>query len=309
MIKNQIAEQDERLVDCNRALGKTKDNCEKVTEISTQNLRDSEIEQTKMPKATLVVRVVDHSEQWAEEVDDCVLYNTKLILEIEDSVFMTTTKERVGLGAVDIGEADLVRIPPEHFCPEFKEGLTRASVPLLGDVYVKKPRLSPWDPEDHDHGHIAALVMQEAEICETLRKNPHPNVAQYHGCVVDNDRIVGLCFTNYGSDLDKTLRRKDITETEKLALSKGIEDGIRHLHKLGIAHNDINPSNIMMDGETPVIIDFDSSRSIGDKLGDKAGTFEWELEGAEFSEPENDIFGLRKIQELSLQIKSQDASN
>ena len=83
-------------------------------------------------------------------------------------------------------------------------------------------------------------------------------------------------------------------------------DGIRHLHQLGLAHNYINPSNIMMDGEKPVVIDFDSAKPIGQKLGDKVGTFEWELEGAEFSEPENDLYGLKNIQEVTLQVKSQE---
>jgi hypothetical protein len=62
---------------------------------------------------------------------------------------------------------------------------------------------------------------------------------------------------------------------------------------------------MMIDGEKPVVIDFDSSRPTGEKLGDKVGTFEWELEGAEFSEPENDMYGL-KIQEVTLQVKSQE---
>jgi serine/threonine protein kinase len=177
-------------------------------------------------------------------------------------------------------------------------------VRLPREIYVKRSRLLSWDPEDC--GSIAALVLQEAEVCEILKKHPHPNIAQYHGCLVENGRITGLCFTNYKSDLERTLakkKKKDITEKEKLAYSKGIGDGIRHLHQ----HNDINLSNMMIDGEKPVVIDFDSSRPIGEKLGDKVGTFEWELEGAEFSEPENDMYGLKKIQEVTLQVKSQEA--
>lgn len=67
-------------------------------------------------------------------------------------------------------------------------------------------------------------------------------------------------------------------------------------------HIHINPANIMMDGEQPVIIDFDSTRPIGEKLGDKGGTFEWELEGAELSAPENDLYGLDRIREVTLQL-------
>ena len=62
-------------------------------------------------------------------------------------------------------------------------------------------------------------------------------------------------------------RKQDVTEAGKAAYLTGVEEGIRHLRQLGLAHNNINPSNV------------DSTRPIGGKLGSKAGTFEWELEG------------------------------
>ena len=44
--------------------------------------------------------------------------------------------------------------------------------------------------------------------------------------------------------------------------------GIRHLHSLGLVHNDINPANIMLDNNgTAVLIDFDSCRRVGESLG------------------------------------------
>ena len=265
-------------------------------------MSDSDDKPAKRPKPDSVVQIVEHVEQWAERDGDFVFDKTKIIIRQGDSVFMATTdKMESRLKGLVVEGLERIRIPVEHFCPQFKEGLTPAPAPLPGEIYVKKARLISWDPEDS--GSIAALVLHEAEVCEILRKHPHPNLAQYHGCLVDNGRIIGLCFTKYTSDLERTLsERKDITEKEKLAYSKAIEDGIRHLHQLGIVHNDINPSNIMMDGEKPVIIDFDSTRPIGAKLGDKAGTFEWKLEGAEFSEPENDLYGLNKIQEVTFQL-------
>lgn len=69
----------------------------------------------------------------------------------------------------------------------------------------------------------------------------------------------------------------DVTEEDKIALYKGLEDGIRHLHGLGLAHNDISPNNIMMDSENkPIIIDFDSAKPIGEQLV-KGGTMIWLL--------------------------------
>lgn len=44
----------------------------------------------------------------------------------------------------------------------------------------------------------------------------------------------------------------------------GIESRIKNLHSLGLVHNDISPSNIMLDGNAWMIID---SGSQGRKLG------------------------------------------
>jgi serine/threonine protein kinase len=42
------------------------------------------------------------------------------------------------------------------------------------------------------------------------------------------------------------------------------ECGIRHLHALGLVHNDINPRNFMVsEDDRPVIIDFDSCKEEG----------------------------------------------
>jgi hypothetical protein len=168
------------------------------------------------------IQIVEHAEQWVEIDDDFVFDKTKIILREGGSVFMATTDQmESGLKGLDVEGLERIRIRLEDFCPQFKEGLTRASVPLPGEIYVKRPRLISWDPEDQDSGVIAAPVLQEAEVCEILGKHPHPNLAQYHGCLVNKGRIVGLCFTKYTSDLEKTLsERKDITETEKLAYSK-----------------------------------------------------------------------------------------
>lgn len=69
------------------------------------------------------------------------------------------------------------------------------------------------------------------------------------------------------------------------------------MHALGLIHNDLNPSNIMMNGDSPVIIDFDSCKREGEKLGLKLGTFGWAMEGVDYATPQNDYFGLSKIRE------------
>src|SRR6266699_2487210 len=74
----------------------------------------------------------------------------------------------------------------------------------------RRPSFLSWGPEDR--GSIAALVLQEAEI---LKKYPHLNVAQYHGCLVENARITGLCCTNYNQASRKRSQRVRILLRKK----------------------------------------------------------------------------------------------
>lgn len=44
-------------------------------------------------------------------------------------------------------------------------------------------------------------------------------------------------------------------------------DGVSHLHSLGVAHNDLNPRNILLDeNDRPVIFDLGSCKAFGEKL-------------------------------------------
>ena len=60
--------------------------------------------------------------------------------------------------------------------------------------------------------------------------------------------------------------------TDKKAFIDALESAIHHLHSLGWAHNDLNPTNVLVNdsesgGGMPVLIDFGSAREIGRLLG------------------------------------------
>ncbi|KAM5358567.1 hypothetical protein ACJZ2D_015181 [Fusarium nematophilum] len=239
------------------------------------------------------LEIIRQSESFRPEGDDFVFNRTVIILKKGKDLFAASVKERtMNPKDIDISSLDLTPIPQEHYCPKTKPGVTLAPEPLP-DVYIKRAELIGWDPDDEHPEHIADLVLQEAEVHESLMKHPHPNIVRYFGCLVEDGRITGLCLAKCSPGLREKLAGSSLAERERYY--GGIERGVKHLHQLGLVHNDLNPSNIMMDGEVPVIIDFDSCRPEGKKFGMKRGTFGWNLEGAEMSTKENDLYGLEKL--------------
>ena len=85
-----------------------------------------------------------------------------------------------------------------------------------------------------------------------------------------------ICLRKYKHSLHDAVQ-SGATLDRNVILS-GIAKGLQFLHDtLGLVHNDINPTNIMLDDNGhPVIIDFDSCAKIGEDLdGRKGCTFGW----------------------------------
>jgi serine/threonine protein kinase len=169
---------------------------------------------------------------------------------------------------------------------------TRAPEPLPDTCYLKHQNfLSYMDATDRPE--FATLILTEVEACEVLRLHPHPNIAPYLGCVVENSHIKGPCFPKYSTILAHML--KDKVEFDRAFVQRDIEAGVEHMHKLGLLHGDLNPTNIMFDGNSAVIIDFDSCKKQSKKLGAKGGTPGWDLADAEYARRENDLYSLSLI--------------
>ena len=76
---------------------------------------------------------------------------------------------------------------------------TRVSDPPPSACYVKFASLMGSDPGDP--AGISEQVLQEADTREILTDHLHPNIARHHGCRVQGNRIIGLCFDTYGQSL------------------------------------------------------------------------------------------------------------
>ncbi|KAG5996556.1 hypothetical protein E4U52_006368 [Claviceps spartinae] len=218
-------------------------------------------------------------EVWEEVDGEMVFIYSKMIIRGKNNqLFLATSKLRVHeASALDLEKLDKIAIHPDIFQPLYSARLLRAPTPVAQDSYIKVPNLINIE-ENLTEPSISKL-------------HPHPNIVEYRGCVVTDGRVSGL----FGTPFDKDI------------FLDGIERGIRHLHSLDIVHNDINPSNIMLDElDRPVIIDFDGWQKNGQKLGTKKGTPGWRIEGAKYVRFENDFYGLSKIREFLRDPSSRD---
>lgn len=161
-------------------------------------------------------------------------------------------------------------------------------------LYIKRPQLAGCDDAD-----IAALLpgllLEEAKLLEFLRTHPHPNLIRYYGCTVKNGRITGIALEKH--DVLLLYRYEDRPlPFNTAACMDGIRASVRYLHSLGLAHNDLNPMNILLNkDDEPVIIDFGSCKKFGEQLV-SAGTPGWIDDEYIMSARENDETALLKIE-------------
>ena len=247
------------------------------------------------------MEICEQAEMFAPEDRDLAFSHSKFILREGNQYYYAISSHRCLSSKVDIHELNPVPIPSSQLWPSFPTQFRQAPEPLPHDCFVKRPSLLDCGDNEASNSNVGSLLLHEAEVCEILKASPHPNIAQYLGCLVENDKIMGFCFVKYGMNLYERAT-KDSHPFDADLILRGIREGIRHLHSLGLIHCDINPANIVMDGDTPVIVDFDSCQRNGEKLGIKGGTPDWTREDFEFARPENDEYGLSKIRDFLLGV-------
>ncbi|KAK2471859.1 hypothetical protein H9L39_16542 [Fusarium oxysporum f. sp. albedinis] len=197
---------------------------------------------------------------------------------------------------------DLQKIETKDRGPKLQDHWTIARP--SGCHYVKKPKLEDYlDPE------LEARMTLEIEVWELIRRRPHEGLAVYHGCVVADGRVSGLCFERYEQTLmqrvnPKALSKPDFTRSDRSLVQNDIKqclqtirEALEHLHSIGFSHNDLNPSNIMMGKDNrAVIIDMDSSCRIGESLEKKKRTYGWLDEHVNYSTFDNDLKALDEVE-------------
>lgn len=219
---------------------------------------------------------------------------TKVILYDDKSDFYIARASRRmwdSIHDIDISQLKISAhpIPYGDMWPEYQEEFTLAPSPTPNGFHKKVVQLSE---------HRSQYLLQEIKVCEILKKHPHPNVAEYRGCMAEHGLITGLCFTAYHQTLSDRMYH-DTRPFNIQACLRQIGKGLAHLHSLRLAHNDVKPANIMLDKNDNVfIIDFNSCCEIGSTEGVR-GTPLWidDSYNSKRARRENDYCGLRKIGE------------
>lgn len=205
--------------------------------------------------------------------------------------------ENTERGKRDLSVQDLItglrKCPDEEAFPALPPDITLAPDVDPGTAFIKRPQLHHLLDKD-----VAPLVprmlVDEANILEILKKNPHPNIVPYYGCVAKRGRITGIVLQRYYSILDHRFLR-DASAFDVEAFEQGLKAALQHIHSLGLAHNDINPSNIALDNnDHPVVIDWGSCKAFGAELL-SAGTPGWIDEDFDISKQDHDISAAEKV--------------
>ncbi|TQN64082.1 Serine/threonine-protein kinase/endoribonuclease IRE2 [Colletotrichum shisoi] len=257
---------------------------------------------------TTQVEILEAREAFEDIEGEFRFTKTLVVYRDGKDTYHATSKARLSELSLDQLNST-ISIPVTAYSPLFSPAFTQAPNPLPPDTYVKKPSLLSYDRvcQGPQPNSIADDVLSEVEIWEVLKQTPHPNIARYLGCQVLDGRIVGICLERYGQTLMEAINPQGFMK-RKLSTTRqglndhvqldGIEAGLRHLHSLGLVHNDLTPSNIVRggkDGNAWVIIDFGSCRYKGKSLDNVGRTYEWHDEGVQTSLPQNDLDALNEI--------------
>ncbi|KAF4983607.1 hypothetical protein FZEAL_1016 [Fusarium zealandicum] len=240
----------------------------------------------------------------SEEVDeDTGDFKYTMFATVEDDMiyYGQLNKPKVYISFQDLTDS-LTRIPDEQIFPRWPQDLTLTKAPeeLPPDVFVKRPRLALYDVFlEHKVVHLLPKgLAEEAEAMEVLQCRPHPSIVGYHGCLVRRGYIAGLVLDRHLDDLNSYLKNGHAIQDKQLFM-ESLGSAIHHLHSLGWAHNDLNPTNVLVtEDRRPILIDFGSARRIGEKLSTSRGTKGWidcEMKDYTTSETRHDTSALTKI--------------
>jgi serine/threonine protein kinase len=127
----------------------------------------------------------------------------------------------------------------------------------------------------YEHLDNPNVVRHFRQAAERLARLDHPNIVRVRdlGRPDDEPPYVALQYASGGSLAEHQEGFLNPREVAELMLK--VAQAIQHAHERGVLHGDISPSNILLEGRSPVVTDF-----VGKRLGQlphgiDAGTFNY----------------------------------
>jgi serine/threonine protein kinase len=251
----------------------------------------------RKPPPVTSLRDLTIIEAWDSETDKPKYVTFYLVTSNDELYFGQLSKNKRDITLAEYSSA-LEYIQDEEIYPEVPEDVVLTIAPdSLDDTaaFIKRPGLNCYETMKGSE-YIPKAILEETLIMERISKMHHPNIIGYIGCRVRRGRITAIVLER----LDQTLTQYSHTPAfEQLDTAKffdALKSAVDYLHSLGLAHNDINPDNIMVTNGMPVLIDFGSCQPFGKNL-QSLGTDGWYEELFFTSEKKHDEYSLAKLRQ------------
>ncbi|KAI0454380.1 kinase-like domain-containing protein [Xylaria acuta] len=225
-------------------------------------------------------------------------YTTFYALTPEDELFFgESTKGKRELSLEEY-RALLKRVGDDEIYPQVPADLQLTIAPAELDdsnAYIKRPGLNCYESMKGTN-YVPKSVLDETTIMEQVSKTPHPNIIKYHGCRVKRGRITAVVLELLDQTLTQFKSDGKLQSLNKDKFVAALQSAVDYLHSMGLAHNDINPDNIMVRDGMPILIDFGSCAPVGQRL-QSLGTSGWYEELFFTSQFKHDIYSMGKLNE------------
>lgn len=236
-------------------------------------------------------------EAWETETNSSKYITFYLVTPDEVVYFGESTKNKREMTLEEYSSA-LKLIPDHEIYPPIPNDIELTLMPQNMDndsAYIKRPGLTNYETMKGTD-FVPKALLDETLIMERISKSPHLNIIGYYGCRVRRRRITAIALEQLEETLTQCASTPSIQDLDEEQFLMALESAVDHIHSLGLAHNDINPDNIMIKNGAPVLIDFGSCQPFGNRL-QSLGTPGWYEELFFTSEKKHDIYSLNKMRE------------
>lgn len=203
-----------------------------------------------------------------EEVD-----YTALLLSKDGAYFYATVHTEVrphtAPESLGLNPQTFVEVPLDDVFPAVTDRHLRAPEPLPHNCLVKTPNYFY-----HDGARprtLASQMLWEMELWTGLAfSGVCPSLATYRGAVVQDGKIIGLCFDRRGFTLEEEMKKHTFKRIDGDKVLEATQRAFREatLHMLEIGYWPLQSSNndVMFDGEKATVVDISAFRPVDEAM-------------------------------------------